>query len=82
MILIRRQSGDAQAAPDDEGTENVSGGFDPVGDEDVGMAEDSCGNLDGGEGAIHQERKLGEPEAGFDVGHERRPRREPGRRRF
>jgi len=49
MFAVGGDDGDAQAAPDDEGGEDIGGGLDAVGDEGVGIADDAGGDLDNGE---------------------------------
>ena len=39
MVVVGGKSGDSEPGPDDEGAEDVDVGFDAIGDEGVGIAE-------------------------------------------
>jgi hypothetical protein len=58
MVLVGWGVGDYQGAPDDNGTDNVSQGFDGVGDEGMGMAGNAGGELGARQNSI--DRQAGE----------------------
>ena len=58
MVLIRRPRGDAQTHPDYEGRENVGGRLDRVGNERVGVADDSRDEFDKHEHRVRQQAGL------------------------
>jgi hypothetical protein len=52
--------GDAQAAPDDGGADDVGEGLDGVGNQGVGVANIAGDELDDGEGEVSQQAGEGE----------------------
>ena len=69
MILVRRNHCHAQPAPHHDRAEDVRRGFDAVGDEDVGIAENPGGDLDRREEGVDQQSQLREAQSCFDGGH-------------
>ena len=69
MILVRRHHSQAQSAPDHERAKDIRGGFDAVGDEHPGMAEDAHANLQGGKQAVHDQSQLGDAKSVFERAH-------------
>ena len=66
MVVVGGQGGDLQAGPDDEGTDDVGGGFDAVGDEGVGIADDASDDLDDGQHDVDGHADAGSDQAWFD----------------
>lgn len=64
MFLIRRLGCDAQAKPHDERAEDIEQRLHPVGDERVGVAEQTGHDFDDGEHGIYQHAQHGEARAG------------------
>ena len=57
VTFIGREFSEGDTAPDDEGTDEVSKGFDAIGDQGLGMAEEAGGDFDGGKERIQNQAK-------------------------
>ena len=73
MVVVGWKGGDLESGPDDEGADDVGGGFDAVGDEGLGIAEDASDNLDNGEHDIDSHANTGSYQAFLDRAHKIRP---------
>lgn len=62
VVFIRRRLGKDDAAPDDDGTENIGERFHRIGNEGVGMSEDARGHFDGGEDGVCAQSEKGAAE--------------------
>jgi hypothetical protein len=70
MVVVGGKRGDFEPGPDDEGTDDVSGGLDAIGDEGVGIAEDASDNFDNGEHNVDGHADAGSQQALLDRSHE------------
>ena len=66
VVLVGRLSSDNQPAPNDDGTENVSEGFDGVGNQRMRMAEDARDQFGRGEKAVYAKTEKGRAQTAFE----------------
>jgi hypothetical protein len=73
MILVRRHGGDLQPCPHHEGTYDVGGRFDAVGDESIRIAHHAGDNLHHRQDDIRRHADAGGHQTWCDGAHEISP---------
>ncbi len=67
MRLVWRTRGDFQSAPDHDRAAHVQRGLDPVGDQNVGVAENARDNLGAGQDHVNDQTEQCDARAGLQI---------------